>query len=267
MSDVITRNINVQEQAAYTRQLTIPRDMQGAVATGETEEWRYTGLMPQLQELFDAKKADGSLSTQVSLTLTRAAGNFGELVVRHSYYTAPDPEATDHKAKEVGSSRNNPSYDYTISTATESIMLHPLIAEGGLSDDLLTVLAHLTKGGTAQDVLRLSDGYEHFAGEYILHYAGDQGAKLLSIVATPQWLDIRINLSVTYAVAPDALVALPTACQIHSQVPGPLPTPAGRNWLSGPAKNSVQGDKCTVTEEYILSGPGGWDPDIYQSAS
>lgn len=46
--------------------------------------------------------------------------------------------------------------------------------------------------------------------------------------------------------------------------PAPSP-PAGQNYLLMGVTWAKQGGMVTVSEEYQLSGPGGWDTDIYES--
>lgn len=43
-----------------------------------------------------------------------------------------------------------------------------------------------------------------------------------------------------------------------------IPTPKGRNWLILPPKIQKRGNAVSVADQYMLSGPGGWPPDVYQ---
>ena len=49
--------------------------------------------------------------------------------------------------------------------------------------------------------------------------------------------------------------------------PSPAPSaPTDQNYLFTGASWSKQAGVVTITEEYLLSGPGGWDPNLYESA-
>lgn len=243
------------------RSATIPVDMQGTAPSGKTEEWKFTGSMEDLEALWSERESYASRLCQVSLSLTRTEGDMGELVVRHSYHLASSDG--ERLARDVGSSRDNPSYSYSRNDAQESIMLHPLIADAGLSADVLTVLNHIVKGGTEEDWIWLSDGGQHQCREYLYQQDPVNYGTLLKLAQTPSWLDVRITLRVTYSIPPDTVVEMPTWLKIVDEVPGPMPTPAGRNWLTGPMTWDVEGDQAKVSETYVLSGPHGWDEDIY----
>lgn len=46
-------------------------------------------------------------------------------------------------------------------------------------------------------------------------------------------------------------------------LPGGFPTPAGRDWLFMPPKVSKKGNAFEISEEHMLSAPGGWPPQVY----
>ena len=49
--------------------------------------------------------------------------------------------------------------------------------------------------------------------------------------------------------------------------PSPAPTPpSGQNYLMMGVSWTKQAGVVTISEEYQLSGPGGWDPNIYEEA-
>jgi hypothetical protein len=43
--------------------------------------------------------------------------------------------------------------------------------------------------------------------------------------------------------------------------------PRGRNWLKGPPTARYRGNAWDVTEEYIMSGLGGWNKDVYDGST
>jgi hypothetical protein len=51
---------------------------------------------------------------------------------------------------------------------------------------------------------------------------------------------------------------------IYVDVPGPCPgLPSGRNWLKGAPQMTWRGNAWDITEQYILSGRGGWSLTVY----
>lgn len=51
---------------------------------------------------------------------------------------------------------------------------------------------------------------------------------------------------------------------IRESLPGGFPTPSGRNWIVMPPKISQRGSVYQITEEYMLSQPGGWPEKVYK---
>ena len=50
---------------------------------------------------------------------------------------------------------------------------------------------------------------------------------------------------------------------IQKSLPGGFPTPEGRDWLIMPPKMSQRGSVYQITEELMMSKPGGWTEQIY----
>ena len=51
---------------------------------------------------------------------------------------------------------------------------------------------------------------------------------------------------------------------IVNQLPAQFPTPSGRNWLVMPPKVTKHGNMYEITEELMLSAPGGWPAAVYK---
>ena len=51
---------------------------------------------------------------------------------------------------------------------------------------------------------------------------------------------------------------------IQESLPGGFPTPSGRNWIVMPPKISQRGGIYQITEELMLSQPGGWPENVYK---
>lgn len=52
--------------------------------------------------------------------------------------------------------------------------------------------------------------------------------------------------------------------RVVKSLPGGFPTPSGHDWLIRPPKVSKRGSCYEVTEEWVMSPPGGWPPQVYQ---
>ena len=50
---------------------------------------------------------------------------------------------------------------------------------------------------------------------------------------------------------------------IQKSLPGGFPTPPGRDWLVMPPKISQRGGVFQITEELMMSQPGGWPESVY----
>lgn len=51
---------------------------------------------------------------------------------------------------------------------------------------------------------------------------------------------------------------------IKDSLPGGFPTPTGRDWIVMPPKISQRGGVYQITEEWMLSQPGGWPANVYK---
>lgn len=68
----------------------------------------------------------------------------------------------------------------------------------------------------------------------------------------------------TYAKRDQPHGLLEKAGQVTDTLPGGYETPEGRDWLWLPAKVSERGNAYSVSEELVLSPPGGkWPPGVY----
>lgn len=261
MPQVVYHNSELLEDVSFTRTNTQPQDMQGRTPSGLVEVQKFTGIFADLEELFDEKIAGASLSKQVSCSLSRLAGDTGELTVTSTHYREAASDAGS-----VGQSEDNPEYSFEFAETTESIMLHPLIADAGFSADVLSTLAYLANNPSGLgDFIWLSDGYQHQVYEYLYQHSVPQAVIDLCQKGS-EMLGIRISCSASWQVAPDSPTAYDTSATIVDP-PGGIPTPENRNWLHVGSGYKVQGRKVSCTKKYLLSDVGGWDPLRYPSAT
>lgn len=267
-------SISVRESARYVLRDSEPADMSGYVATGRTQEWNFTGDFDALLVTFEEMLAEGTCYRQRQCVLTRQEGGMAELVVTETEFRAAGDDSgggggEDLSAGGVGKSAANPLYEYSFSETAEPMLTHPLIAgvwgDKGSSPnpDVMGALQFLAQGGMDNGILYLSDGSQSDVKTYLNHEGVSQTVQ--EMVRIPSFIDIRTRLTVSYEVAPDEAVAGKMgATHVVKQPPGPLVTPAGREWLFVGGGFRKQGEKVWYSEVYLLSGPTGWDDTVYE---
>lgn len=244
-----------------------PLDMEGRRPSGVSAQYTYSGKWADMQTLMQQKLQLGSLAQQVQCQLSRQPGDTGQLQVTVSEHLSAGGGGGGggggNTVQDVGTSENNPSYTLRLNKVQESIMLHPLIADAALSDQVLALLNYLAKGGDMGDVIWLLNGKQMRLQDALTMYSVDPN--LVRLVRTPQFLDVQIELTATWSVSPDTITSnMPTGLHIETP-PGPFKTPAGRNWLFIGGHYQVTGTDTQAVKTYLLSGPGGWSSTVYPS--
>ena len=197
----------------------------------------------------------GTLTRRVEATLTRSAdGNFGELEFTYtSYIPAKDAVNADPESSMPGSSSGNPCYDLTTSEASAPILTSPLAAN--LSDEGARALKMLIDGFAPSDMFDDTRTIEEVAT------SADE--KLFNLVnkGVTEYLVQRVTLTARYKSASPVA----GGGMVVKDPPGPFASVAGndREWLYLGATQNMSNGEIWVTETYKLSGPGGWEDDLY----
>lgn len=259
-------NIGVREGARYVLRDAEPADMTGYVPTGRTQEWNYTGDFDALLEVFERELALGSHLARRECTLTRVDGAMAELVVTESVYESVtgDGDGGGEAAGAVGSSAANPVYEYSFSESQEPMITHPHIVETwGADDDVMSALQFLAQGGMDNAIIYLSDGKQSDVRSFL----NSKGVSRVTQrkMRVPSFIDVRTRLTVSWEVDRKAAVSELGSTHVVKTPPGPLETPAGRTWLYIGGGYRKQGEKVWRSEVYLLSGPGGWDEQVYKA--
>lgn len=266
-------NIGVREAARYVLSDSKPADMSGYEPTGRTQEWNYTGDFEALKAQFEQMLEGGSKTRQRQCVLTRVEGDMAELVVTEVHYRVAEEEGEEGDeevlhAGDVGTSAANPLYEYSFAETQEPMLTHPLI--GGIygprgsapDDEVMAALQYLAAGGLDSGIIYQKDGKQTTVAALL----GQKGVTqtVQTMVRTPSYLDVRTRLTVSYEVEPDKVVGEDNMrTYVVKDPPGPVATPAGRDWLFAGGGYRKQGAKVFYSEVYLLSGPLGWDPNIY----
>lgn len=264
--------IEVREAARFVLRDAEPSDMSGYKATGRVREWNFTGDYDALAEKFEEMLALGTYEAQRQCVLTRGEGGMAELVVTETGYEE-DTGAGGGGGGEawyVGGSADNPLYEYSFAETAEPILTHPLIAgvygEGeGKDDDVMSALQMVAQGGMDNAIIYLSDGKQSDVKSF-LEKKG-VSAKVRQMVRNPSYIDVRTRLTVSYEVDKKTSVADLGKTYVVKTPPGPLETPENRQWMYVGGGYRKQGKKVYRQEVYLLSGPKGWDTDIYGGGS
>lgn len=247
-------NILDREQVEHTRTKLRPviSGQDSFVAGGDTETYRYSGPWAAMLSRFNA--LDGTLTRRVEATLTRSAdGNFGELEYTYTtYIPAKEAVNADPGSTMPGSSGDNPCYDLTTSEASAPILTSPLAAN--LSDEGARALKMLMDGYAPTDM---------FDDELTIEeVAKAANATLYDLVSkgVTEYLVQRVTLTARYKSASPVAGG---GIEIKDP-PGPFGAAGkGRNWLYLGATQNMSNGEIWVTETYKLSGPGGWDENLY----
>lgn len=262
-------SIDVRESARFVLRDVCPQDMSGYRATGRSREWNFTGDFAALEVKFEEMLAAGTQLAQRQCVLTRVDGGMAELVVTEVVYEEDEGsgDGGSEEAWAVGGSESNPLYEYSFAETAEPILTHPLIAGvygDGKDDDVMSALQFVAQGGMDNAIIYLSDGKQSDVKSF-LEKKG-VSAKVKQMVRTPSFIDVRTRLTVSYEVDKKASVTELGSTHVVKTPPGPIGTPTGRQWLYVGGGYRKQGDKVYRQEVYLLSGPKGWDADVYGEA-
>lgn len=255
-------NISVQEQVAQVLRLRRPV-ITGADAyreTGETLERTWTGPWSELESLMRSLPA--SATERLDCTLTRQAdGDFSELKVTATYYTAKDdPGGGDSPGGEEepppGSDAEHPAISCQTTGALEPILSHPKFA--AQPPEVLQAFNLVMSGHKLSEKMQVEGEAAPRTIASVLSSSDAECYKLIMSGVT-QYYSPHTVLTKRYKSA-----ALPSgACCVPKDPQAGIAAPSGRNWLYIGPGIEMNGEEIWVTETYELSGPGGWNDYIY----
>jgi hypothetical protein len=142
----------------------------------------------------------------------------------------------------------NVTYELDVTQASQPIQVHPRF------DSLKR-----TSGWT-----QLEDGTYGFP-EYAPHRESDEDEFPVTLYGIVDWVDFGAIWRKTYLVGGSGSLPELSSIGTIDEPPGPVPNVDGdRNWLKVGAKARGRGNVWEVTEEWMLSGRGGWQSAIYR---
>jgi hypothetical protein len=173
---------------------------------------------------------------------------------------------------EGGSPDNQPdSYEFDSSFREETIIAHPLwssqfkpIFKGKYDTENKTItfpefLGEYKKG------LGLPDGSSNsLAGQKDSNGREKNGQLKNPLFGVETFLSLASIFRHTYVRDSVSASIFERIGTIRKSLPGGFPTPSGHDWLIMPPKMSQRGSIYQITEEYMMSQPGGWPEAVYK---
>lgn len=156
-----------------------------------------------------------------------------------------------YEGLEDGKDEGNTEYDFDPSFSEEPIESHPLIEElvdrydGQVKDNKVTFPSTIPddSGGLG---------------------GGDGGERSNPLAGLTTFLSLRSVFRMTYTRKKLPKNLLRDIGTIKSGLPNSFPTPAGRDWIVMAPKVSERGNAFQITEEWMMSPPGGWPENVYK---
>lgn len=241
------------------RSYCVVHDGKGEPVSGGYTEETWEGSWAEMCAYADREAASGGERWSITATVTRKPGNLAECRIRR--------QAMDGKEEfeMPGSSRSNPQYSLSATSVPQPILTHKL-AES-YSGEKLDALKRLVNGGCMGTKIDVSKEGQPFTQKTIQSIIGDDTSKLIEKLkkGVTSFNSPQVVVQVRYKVKDPGTVSYQKCCTIASP-PGPFKSPGGNfNWLCLGTSVEGAGREWQVTESYMLSGPDGWDKDIYDN--
>lgn len=245
------------EQAGRTWSRTAPVKLEGVESTGVSNEYTYAGgfdaLVEYAQEYINA---NAGKTLQVTATVRREAGGMAQLTLSTTAYKEVVEE--EEEPEEGGGGTVAPPEEETgtevsieVSGSVEDILCHPRFRNVNFD----------TMAGIAlQKLARGADPEEEFEWGGLTFKVGEQAANVDGWELVTRASSYYVP-HVVATITDNGRGGVETVFTI-SNPPG-LSTPGGYNWLSMGGGMQTVGGKRRRVRKYMLSGPGGWDPEIY----
>lgn len=231
----------------------------GEPVSGSYTEEIWEGSWAEMCAYADQKTAAGGDKWAITATVTRKAGDFAECRIRR--------QAMDGKEEfeMPGESRDNPQYSLTCTAVPQPILTHKL--SESYSGEKLDALKRLVNGGCMGSKIDISKEGQPVTQKTIQSIIGDDTSELIKKLkkGVTSFYSPQVVLQARYKVEDPATVTYQKCCTI-ADPPGPFKSPSGKfDWLCLGTSVEGSGKEWQVTDSYILSGPDGWDKDIYNN--
>ena len=264
---MISYNVaDLTEAETYRWQKTRPAVMTTA-PTGEQETFTFNGTIDQCKSRGNAECSAASQSKQVQASVESVGGGFGKLTVVYIYYdesTESGGGSSAPVAGAAGSSSSNPEISVNVVSNQLSILTHPLVANSYSSNSPeWMALKMFSQGADLNATYSIGSGSEmqvYTVGEGL---AGVDSAVMFLVGRQSSYYAPSVEMTVSYTV--DGEAAIPSVGDFMkiSTPEGGAAGADGRNWLLVGGGMQIQNGVSKMVKKYLLSGPGGWDPELY----
>ena len=254
---------DLTEAETYRWQKTRPAVMTTA-PTGEQETFTFNGTIDQCKSRGNAECSAASQSKQVQASVESVGGGFGKLTVVYIYYDAADTGGGAAVAGAAGSSSSNPEISVNVVSNQLSILTHPLVANSyNSSSKEWMALKMFSQGADLNATFSIGSGSEiqvYTVGEGL---AGVDAKVMFLVGRQSSYYAPSIEMTVSYTVDGEAPIPSVGDFMKISTPEGGASGADGRNWLLIGGGMQIQNGVSKMIKKYLLSGPGGWDPELY----
>lgn len=228
-------------------------------------------------ELPDFSIFTGAASRTLRINITAQRGESGRwnvTITRNTYKANSELLAEEEQEFPEGESEEYPSYQCSESRADVPLTLHPRYASlfANPSAPVALALAALYNGALGGELVADPNNEGSYLGTADAIIATDGSAEAVELAAKLQrgqksYVGVQTVLTCSFKTATYNMQRSSKMKKIATP-PGPYQTPTGCNWLCvGVDTQPLIAEGCySVSEKYLLSDEGGWDPDIYATA-
>ena len=238
-----------------------------------SEQHTYGGDWATLRAQAASEAAGATFTRRYSATLTRMAGGHCELVTQWQEYEWVSDNSDGSEDEKPGSSEDNPVITLTISAAQESILTSALFTDGdgaGCTAEQLALYKMIAEGASLSTIV-IYNKIESTLTQLIADGHSLTSELVAKVQKSPSYYVPRVECEVSWRsqemLTPTASFSIESPQGLESLDLG------DRNWLYlGGSSQSVEvqadedGEPVLMynnVKKYLLSGVGGWDPDIY----
>ena len=226
-------------------------------STGQREVIKYTGPWEAILEhgVQAVSGAEGAVAVQVEME--RNAGGIGEMTITEETYRIPTATGGDDGDKESNlGTADNPEITSSFTVQAEPLLSHPNFK--GITDADAWLLQQVA-AGTHPDARIEYNGKKYVLREACKSLSGAAGKVCqLYLKGITQYYEVYGDITVrgTGGEFPGEVGHITTP-------PGNVSAPSDRDWLCTGKGKTKQGKEVVYTAQYRLSGPGGWNKELY----
>lgn len=250
-------NLTVREHVDKRISLNRAAGKEYTESTGQREVIKYTGPWEAILEHGVQAVSGTEGAVAVTVEMERLEGGVGEMTITEETYRKPTATGGDDGDKESNLGTNeNPEITSSFTVQAEPLLSHPNFKDISDADAwLLQQVAAGTHPGAHVEY----NGKKSVLREACKSLSGSADKVLkLYLKGITQYYEVYGDITVRGTGS-----EFPGEVGHIAQPPGNVSAPADRNWLCTGKGKTKQGKEVVYTAQYRLSGPGGWNKDLY----